>query len=107
LQARIEILGPVRPGTLISYVVELTNPTTTDVVLSPCPGYRQIVSDAIKTRWAQSDYSLNCNAVGVVRAATSTRLAMRIETSPALTGPSYLVWHLDTGPAATTNLTIE
>jgi hypothetical protein len=105
LQARIEIAGTVRPGAPVNYIVELTNATTTDVALTPCPGYQQSVSDGVtKTDWYEADYSLNCNVVGTLHASETVRFLMRANVPSALSGPAFLMWLLDAGPAATVKL---
>jgi hypothetical protein len=107
LQARIELIEPVRAGSTLHYFVVLTNPTASDVGLSPCPGYIQVVSDQKKSQYSKRDYALNCAAVPTVRATTSVRFLMRAEVPSAITGPAFLAWSLDRGPSATLNLTIH
>jgi hypothetical protein len=107
LQARIQLIGPAQAGSPLRYVVELTNPTDTDVVLSPCPGYIQVVSDPKKSHWSKRDLALNCTAVDTIRAAASVRFLMRADVPAAITGPAFLVWSLDTGPSTTVDLTVE
>jgi len=106
LQARIQLIEPGRAGSPMRYVVELTNPTDIDVVLSPCPGYIQVVSDPRKSQWSKRDLALNCTAVNTIRAAASIRFLMSADVPAAITGPAFLVWSLDRGPSTTVNLTI-
>lgn len=89
-------------GTTMDYVAALTNPTGTDMVLSPCPGYQQRIGPA-----KNAVLSLNCRAQPRIPAHQTVRFAMRLRVPAGTpTGPAELSWGtgaLD-GPLASESL---
>jgi hypothetical protein len=85
-------------GTTMDYVAALTNPTGTDMVLRPCPGYQQDIGPA-----KVAILSLNCRAQPRIPAHQTVRFAMRLRVpADTPTGPAELYWGTGTpgGPVA-------
>ena len=77
-------------GSTLDYVAALTNPTGTDMVLSPCPGYEQGLGLAGK-----AVLSLNCRAQRTIPAHQTVRFAMRLHVpADTPTGPGSLFWSI-------------
>lgn len=101
LQATLEqVPKSLRPGQVVDYVVRLTNPTSEDVPLSPCPGYytsRFVLGTGDRGGFNVGQvYRLNCRPVTVVPAQGSVGFHMRTEvpTDPP-GGPTFsLAWRL-------------
>ena len=104
LAARIEPIGTVAAGQPLDYVVELTNPSTRDVALTPCPSYVQTVIDEQKSAASltHDHYQLNCSSLTLIAAGSTIRFAMHINIPNGLHGPGFLNWNLDDGPTETT-----
>jgi hypothetical protein len=87
----------VRIGQTVVYLVTLSNPTSTALVLNPCRGYFQML-DSTKT--ASSFYQLNCDAAHPIPAYGSESFVMRMQSYSIEPGAHSLCWTLDTGPAS-------
>ena len=84
----LDLPAGVVAGTTLDYVAALTNPTGTNMVLSPCPGYEQGLGLAGKTV-----LSLNCRAQRTIPAHQTVRFAMRLQVpADTPTGQGNLVW---------------
>jgi len=78
-------------GTTLDYVVDLTNPTATSMVLSPCPGYDQGLGAAGRV----TILALNCPAQRLIPAHRTVRFAMRLDVSgDTPTGPDTVYWEI-------------
>jgi hypothetical protein len=89
-RAQLEIPSAVKAGSALKYVVDLSNPTGTDLALAPCPGYQQALGEAGK-----AILSLNCDAAPVLAAHTTERFAMEIAVPADFpTGPGGLYWNV-------------
>jgi uncharacterized protein DUF4232 len=87
--AALELPSTVRAGTMLDYVVHLTNPTSRTMTLDPCPAYTQGVGSAGKEILA-----LNCDVVRRWLPHQTVRYAMQIPvpaTTP--TGPAEVHWN--------------
>lgn len=88
--AALEVPTEVRAGSTLRYVVDITNPTTHDMVLTACPGYQQGLGEAGTTILA-----FNCDAVPVLSADTTRRFAMELAVPADFpTGPTTLYWNI-------------
>jgi hypothetical protein len=87
---QVEVPKAVEAGAVLRYVVALTNPTSHDMVLSPCPSYQQGLGAAGKAIRA-----LNCETVRSIAAGQTVRFAMQLDV-PADTpaGPSQVYWNI-------------
>jgi hypothetical protein len=86
----LDLPSGVVAGTTLDYVAALTNPTGTDMVLHPCPGYQQSLGPAGK-----AVLSLNCRAQRTIPAHQTVRFAMRLHVpADTPTGPGNLVWSI-------------
>jgi hypothetical protein len=87
--------GPqnVTPGDAMTYTVALTNPTSTAIVLDPCPSY----AEGIKGRPSSvRTYQLNCGAVRRIGAHATVSFTMRLALPAGLTpGDAVLDWRLE------------
>ena len=93
--AQIELPSAVDAGTTLRYVVDLTNPTTHDMVLTPCPSYQQGINEA-----GTAPLEFNCSAVHLVLAGRTQRFAMELQVPADFpTGPAEVYWNV----AATTD----
>jgi hypothetical protein len=90
VRVALELPASVTAGTVLHYVVDLINPTSTPMRLSPCLGYSQGIAVAGK-----SILQLNCAGVPgrLIPGRRTVRFAMRI-TVPAgtPTGPTWVGW---------------
>ncbi|HEV2256427.1 MAG TPA: DUF4232 domain-containing protein [Streptosporangiaceae bacterium] len=88
--AAIELPSGVVAGTTLDYVVDLTNPTGTVMMLSPCPGYQQDLGAAGKAILA-----LNCRAQPRIPAHQTVRFAMQLQVAAGTpTGPDTVYWEI-------------
>ncbi len=91
LQVSLRLPASVQPGAVLGYVVELTNPTSGPVALTPCPTYVQAASAP-----ATDTETLNCAPLdGTLVAHATARFEMRMlvpRATPA--GPMTLKWFL-------------
>ena len=101
-----EIIPPVTvvAGTTLRYTVTLTNPSSTNVSLSPCPAYQEFVGSG-STTWVATvrNYQLNCDATTVIRAASSVTYHMELALpADQPGGRAKFGWSLqgDSGPWA-------
>jgi hypothetical protein len=89
-RAALELPRGVAAGTTLDYVAALTNPTGTDMVLTPCPGYQQGLGSA-----AKAVLSLNCRAQRRIPAHQTVRFAMRLRVPAGTpTGPDTVYWQI-------------
>jgi hypothetical protein len=95
LTAGIELTEPARPGQPLHYIVVLTNPTGSDIELTPCPTYQERLN--AKGGPVVEEHVLNCAAVGAIASGQSVRFAMVIEVPASLPASSdgALAWLLD------------
>jgi hypothetical protein len=101
LKARLVVPASVRAGTVLGYIVVLSNPTKATVTFRACPGYTENFygSGVILRR----SFALNCQTVHAVRAHAEVRYAMQLTVPRSVaTGIAKLGWNLDTptGPFA-------
>jgi len=99
-----------RAGTTLVYTVTLSNPTTTDVALSPCPTYTEFVGTG-STKWLATVlyYGLNCDSTPAIPAGGSATFEMHLALpadQPA--GSGKFGWQVqgDSGPWANDQLEI-
>jgi hypothetical protein len=93
--AQIELPSAVDAGTTLQYVISVTNPTATDMVLAPCPSYQQDIGEA-----GTVPLEFNCPAVHLLLAHQTQRFAMELAVPADFpTGPTYVYWNV----AATTD----
>ncbi len=89
-RAALELPSGVIAGTTLDYVAAVTNPTGTDMVLTPCPGYLQGLGLAGKPVLA-----LNCRAQRRIPAHQTVRFAMRLRVPAGTpTGPATVYWQI-------------
>lgn len=89
-RAALELPSGVAAGATLDYVADLTNPTGTGMVLSPCPGYQQGLGSAGK-----ETLSLNCRARHRIPARQTVRFAMRLHVPAGTpTGPIIVYWRV-------------
>jgi hypothetical protein len=74
-------------GTVVSFVIVLSNPTATDVRLDPCPAYQEGAYPSILT------YRLNCDAVSTIPAGQHVRFEMKARLAPDAVVAKFF-WHL-------------
>ena len=92
VRVALELPASVTAGTVLRYIVNLTNPAGQPMRLSPCPGYSQGVGVAGKTV-----LELNCSAVPgqQLPARRTVRFAMRIPVpGDTPTGPTWVGWSI-------------
>lgn len=86
---RLELPSVVRAGSTLKYVVDLTNPTSSDMVLDPCPSYWQWIGVASK-----ATVEMNCDAVPVLAAHATRRFAMELAVPQDVpSGPATVYWN--------------
>jgi len=92
VRVALDLPASVTAGSVLRYVVDLTNPTGAPMRLRPCPGYSQGVAVAGKTV-----LELNCAAVPgrQLPARQTVRFAMRIPVPGGTpTGPTWVGWSI-------------
>jgi hypothetical protein len=90
VRVALELPRSVTAGSVLRYVVDLTNPAAAPMRLSPCPGYSQGIAVAGKTV-----LELNCAAVPRTQlpARQTVRFAMRMPVPVSTpTGPTWVGW---------------
>ncbi|TML51946.1 MAG: DUF4232 domain-containing protein [Actinobacteria bacterium] len=100
LRALLRLPRTVRAGTVLRYTVELVNPTSRTVTLSPCPSYTE--ATFTPTAHTARRFRLNCESVHAIPAHGHTRYAIQLAVPRDASGFAKLGWHLDTptGPFA-------
>lgn len=95
LQVRIDApTYSVDPGSQAYFQVTLTNPTTADISLSPCPGYQMGMKGM---PGSDQMYTLNCaGAGGVIEAGASQTFQMQysVPANGISDSGGYFTWHL-------------
>lgn len=96
----VSIAAPasVHRGSTLSFTVTLSNRSSGDYRLSPCPDYVEILGakDPVAT------YQLNCSPVGMIAAGRSAAFEMRLDVPSSLAvGSTQLHWALVDGRLAT------
>lgn len=88
----------VEPGTTLDYTVVLSNSGSTDLILpTPCPAYREFISDGPHT--TDVSYGLNCAGWnGVIPAGGVVRLQMKLDI-PAGVGSEFKTFWTINDPA--------
>ena len=100
LRASMELPASERPGQILNYVIDLTNPTPNTIELTPCPGYLEFAIVSTKLV-ANETYALNCNTTPAIGANETLRYAMRMQISPSATpGTAQIHWTLALSPGA-------
>lgn len=90
-RATLELPTAVRAGSTLHYVVDLANPTSHDIAISPCPGYIQYTTDF--DRPVKQTYALNCDTVHAIAAGKTVRYAMQLAVpANAPTGTATIYW---------------
>jgi hypothetical protein len=85
LHASLQLPASVQSGAVLGYIVSLTNPTSGQVALTPCPAYLQAASASVK-----DIETLNCTpSHGALGAHRMARFEMRLNV-PADTPPGLL-----------------
>jgi hypothetical protein len=87
---QIELPSAVDAGKTLNYVISLTNPTATDMVLAPCPSYQQELGQA-----GTIPLEFNCPAVHLLLAHETRRFAMELAVPADFpTGPAEIYWNV-------------
>jgi hypothetical protein len=88
--AQIELPSAVDAGSTLRYVIDLTNPTTHDMVLDPCPSYQQALGEGGK-----DPLEFNCSVVHLLHAGQTQRFAMELAVPADFpTGPAAVYWNV-------------
>jgi hypothetical protein len=110
LTAQMTAPATALASTTLAYTVTLSNPTTTDFALSPCPAYTEFVGTG-STKWIATilNYELNCDSTPSIPAGGSVTFEMHLALpadQPA--GSGKFGWQLqgDSGPWANAQLEI-
>jgi hypothetical protein len=113
LTARLDAPSSVAAGSVLRYVVTVSNPTAQPIALSPCPAYTEW-SSALMTLESKEPpgltYQLNCDTVTSIPPGASVRYAMELVIPPtAPVGTGKFGWHLDEpgGPYAGSALEVR
>jgi hypothetical protein len=97
LTARIQAPSSARIGQILVYWVTMSNPTSNSAVLSPCPGYDQLI-DSLKS--SLSAYQLNCDAAQPIPPDGSESFVMQMRIYTVEPGLHSLCWMLDEGSSS-------
>lgn len=115
LQVRLETPASVTAGSVLRYDVVLQNPTSSAVLLLPCPAYQERLN--ARGGPVVEEHVLNCAGVRLVPANGEVRFDMQLAVPVSLPSSSAgaIVWTLDpwfslglppTGPAAKVAITV-
>jgi hypothetical protein len=97
LTARLQAPSSARIGRILVYMVTMFNPTSRPAILSPCPGYDQLLD---LTRSPSSFYQLNCTASHPIPPDGSESFVMQIRINSVEPGLHSLCWTLDAGSSS-------
>jgi uncharacterized lipoprotein YbaY len=107
ISTRLEVPASTRPGSMLEYVVALTNDGEEPLTLTPCPGYRQELrsDDPNADPVLMATWRLSCDGTPVLRPGEARRFTMRIDVPARTPGAELLLtWELvdawDTGAQA-------
>jgi hypothetical protein len=96
---QIKVIAPHQTtrGSTLRYTVAVTNPTATDVVLSPCPSFTQRLAprgiSLRRTKAVSSSAQLNCaQSPGRIAAHTTVNFTMQQARHVTATGTWQLTW---------------
>jgi hypothetical protein len=93
LVASIEVPPTVTAGSVMTYVVELSNPTDQAISLKRCPSYLEVIGSS--PAQSKESYALNCAGAAAIQAHNSVQFEMRIHVpTQAPAGPSEVHWSL-------------
>lgn len=100
LRASARLASTVRAGSVLTYTITLSNPSSTDVALKHCPSYNEGIYALghVTRRWL----ALDCDQVRTIPAHAHVRYAMELAIPAATpTGIAKFGWSLDTpnGPS--------
>ena|ERR1035437_4822642 len=110
LTARISASTTATPGQNLEYTVTLTNPTSTDYRLDPCPAYTEFVGTGTLTIWVATvrDYYLNCDGTPTIPAGRSVTFAMRLQLpADQPDGMAKFGWDIQGGGGPSANAPLE
>jgi hypothetical protein len=113
LTASVAAPATIVIGEILRYSVTLTNPTTTEVPLSPCPDFAQRL-DVVPAKYATTvgfRGTLNCaQAPKSIAPRDSVTFDYQLDTTGQIPGPGSLTWQLlqrsTAAVAAQTRLTV-
>jgi hypothetical protein len=81
LRLRLELPDEVAEGTTLHFVVAITNPSSAEARLDPCPAYQVSLFDPGEVR---ERYRLNCQPAGrVIGGERTVRFAMEVRVPPS------------------------
>lgn len=120
LRVSLQMPHSARAGGELRSIVTIRNPTRTPVRLAPCPSYSEAVltmaapgnrdrRNAVRTRFSEAAFFLNCDTIHAIAPGHRVRYEMRLAVPEAPSGAAKFAWHLDTPtePAAAAVLTIH
>jgi hypothetical protein len=92
------------PGSTVSYVIKLANPTGKDIALDPCPSYTQHANG----NEVSQTLLLNCTDASLIPAGGSVDYAMQLTLPSDSQSPEIKVgWHLEVASGTTTGSVIS
>lgn len=95
LRVRLETPATVTAGSTLHYAIDLYNPTSSAILLLPCPTYQESLSSG--SGRVVEEHVLNCAGVRQVPAGGQVRFEMELAVPASLpaSSASGIVWQLD------------
>ena len=110
LTARMSAPTTAAPGQDLEFTVTLTNPSSRDYLLDPCPAYTEFVGTGTATIWVATvrDYYLNCDGTPTIPAGRSVTFEMRLQLpADQPNGMAKFGWDIQGGGGPSANAPLE
>jgi hypothetical protein len=110
LTARMSAPTTAAPGQDLEFTVTLTNPSSSDYRLDPCPAYTEFVGTGTAKIWVATvrDYYLNCDGTPTIPAGRSVTFAMRLQLpADQPDGMAKFGWGIQGGAGPYANAPLE
>jgi hypothetical protein len=103
LQFQLQAPTTAVKGSTLSYDVKVTNATDTDIALSPCPTWSEVIAVVTDPAPVTTSGPFDCTATPAVPAHSSISIPMVIKVPEAL-GMAKFVWWFDGMPSGAVEL---
>jgi hypothetical protein len=94
LKVRLSLPATARGGETMTFVVSLTNPSSSTVSLAPCPGYRVEFTGPGIVKFVDTSLALNCDTIRTIDAGQSVDYQIRATVPPEVSGRARVSWGL-------------
>jgi len=94
LKVGLSLPTSVRGGESMTFVVSLSNPSSSPVSLAPCPGYRLEFTGPGIVKFVDTWLALNCDTIRTIDPGRSVDYQIRATVPPEISGRARVSWGL-------------